>query len=48
MFWKAIYYKEPIVLVGIEGNLDSMYYCTDLENASLKKEEELYGARWTF
>lgn len=43
----AVACKGPLFLAGIEGSLNSTYYCTVLEDAFFEKAEDLYGKNRT-
>lgn len=47
MVWGAISYKGTIGLNGIEGTMDSKYYCNVLEEGLLPAANEAFGDVWT-
>lgn len=48
MIWGAISYHGTMSMVGVEGNMDSKYYCEVLEQALLPDATQRYGDIWTF
>lgn len=48
MVWGSISYQGTLSMVGIEGNLDSTYYCGVLEKALIKSANDIYDDMWTF
>lgn len=48
MVWACISYSGTLSMVGLEGNVDSKYYCDVLEDALLPQANELYQDWWTF
>lgn len=48
MVWGVVSFKGALELVGIEGALDSEYYCTILKESLLPTARDLFGDNWTF
>lgn len=46
MAWDAIYFKGAIWMNGLDGNIDSKYYCRIIENLILPIVTDLFGYVW--
>lgn len=47
MVWAAISYAGALLIVGIEGNMGSKYYCDVLEKVLISKASEIFVDVWT-
>lgn len=46
--WGAVSYKGALELIGIQGTLDSEYYCTILSESLIPMATNIFGDNWTF
>lgn len=48
MVWGDVSFKGAFNLVGVEGTLDPVFYCTFLNKSLLPMARDLYKDNWTF